>query len=358
MDSPNAIRREQGEFYVRNYQAELEKLTPEKKPAKKIRGEKQLKQPPITVDGEQYGFNADKKKCPPKKILNPLTNRCKKDVKKRTKPSKPNNWLKFLKQFKLNNPNIKGKNIMVQASKEYKKSKKSSFNLEDYNKKLDKYVEYADKKGISRKKAIEEKLFDGGECRSENKNPTKPKNKKDYYKQSILFHPDRNGDCEDSATEKFKRLNGLYRNEIDESDVSEDVHDKMKALVLLILKKIDDMNIEVENIFIDTDITNTDKSEKLSKIRDRLNKYSDEVFKDYKDELNEYYTNLIKEEIVEGLYEIELAIANLVKPPEEFRDTEDTYDLGYNDDVNDILDNLDVMSDEMENIFNADIDKS
>ena len=31
--------------------------------------------------------------------------------------------------------------------------------------------------------------------------------------------------------------------------------------------------------------------------------------------------------------------------------------MGYNDDVNDILDNLDVMSDEMENIFNADLEK-
>jgi len=40
--------------------------------------------------------------------------------------------------------------------------------------------------------------------------PTKPKDDKDYKKQTLKYHPDRNPDCVEYATEKFKKLQGLH----------------------------------------------------------------------------------------------------------------------------------------------------
>jgi len=39
--------------------------------------------------------------------------------------------------------------------------------------------------------------------------PTKPTSRKDFFKQSMKFHPDKNPDCIDYATEMFKKLNNL-----------------------------------------------------------------------------------------------------------------------------------------------------
>tara|TARA_R110000772_G_scaffold204137_1_gene314298 strand:- start:88 stop:1887 length:1800 start_codon:yes stop_codon:yes gene_type:complete len=39
--------------------------------------------------------------------------------------------------------------------------------------------------------------------------PTKPTSRKDFFKQSLKYHPDRNPDCIDYATEMFKKLNNL-----------------------------------------------------------------------------------------------------------------------------------------------------
>jgi len=47
------------------------------------------------------------------------------------------------------------------------------------------------------------------ECPSEGINPVKCNNKKDYYKQSLIFHPDKNKDCQLEATDKFQRLQNL-----------------------------------------------------------------------------------------------------------------------------------------------------
>jgi hypothetical protein len=40
--------------------------------------------------------------------------------------------------------------------------------------------------------------------------PTKPKDRKDFFKQSLKFHPDKNPDCKEYATEMFAKLNNLH----------------------------------------------------------------------------------------------------------------------------------------------------
>ena len=46
-------------------------------------------------------------------------------------------------------------------------------------------------------------------CPSKGKKPQSCKTKKDYLKQTLIFHPDRNFDCQEKATEKFKKLQNL-----------------------------------------------------------------------------------------------------------------------------------------------------
>jgi len=49
----------------------------------------------------------------------------------------------------------------------------------------------------------------GPRCPSRNKNPVQCNDRKDYLKQSLIFHPDKNTDCQIDATEKFKQLGSL-----------------------------------------------------------------------------------------------------------------------------------------------------
>ena len=49
----------------------------------------------------------------------------------------------------------------------------------------------------------------GPRCPSRNKNPIYCNDRKDYLKQSLIFHPDKNTDCQIEATEKFKQLGNL-----------------------------------------------------------------------------------------------------------------------------------------------------
>lgn len=46
-------------------------------------------------------------------------------------------------------------------------------------------------------------------CPSKNKVPSICNSKKDYLKQAIIFHPDKNKDCQQEATEKFQLLKNL-----------------------------------------------------------------------------------------------------------------------------------------------------
>ena len=48
------------------------------------------------------------------------------------------------------------------------------------------------------------------DCPSEGKDPTKPIDKKDYIKQTMVFHPDKNKDCQEDASKKFQTLGNLY----------------------------------------------------------------------------------------------------------------------------------------------------
>ena len=61
--------------------------------------------------------------------------------------------------------------------------------------------------------------------------PTKPTSRKDFFKQSLKYHPDRNPDCIDYATEMFKKLNNLNAGKDEkgsENTMTEDEKD-MKA---------------------------------------------------------------------------------------------------------------------------------
>jgi len=60
--------------------------------------------------------------------------------------------------------------------------------------------------------AAEDELNDSvndPKCPSYNKNPVPCNSKKDYYKQALIFHPDRNSVCEKSSGEKFKQLQNI-----------------------------------------------------------------------------------------------------------------------------------------------------
>lgn len=44
--------------------------------------------------------------------------------------------------------------------------------------------------------------------------PTKPKDDKDYKKQTLKYHPDKNKDCVEYASEKFKKLQALHSGDL------------------------------------------------------------------------------------------------------------------------------------------------
>ena len=81
--------------------------------------DKELEDKILLIVAEQQFENMKPRKCPPNKELNPKTNRCKKVVKKRNVKGK-SPWLKFLDKFRAENPQIKGKDVMKQASIAYK----------------------------------------------------------------------------------------------------------------------------------------------------------------------------------------------------------------------------------------------
>lgn len=51
-------------------------------------------------------------------------------------------------------------------------------------------------------------------CPSKGKKPQSCKTKKEYLKQTLIFHPDKNIDCQDRSTEKFKKLQNLCEGQI------------------------------------------------------------------------------------------------------------------------------------------------
>ena len=51
-------------------------------------------------------------------------------------------------------------------------------------------------------------------CPSKGKKPQPCKTKKEYLKQALIFHPDRNFDCKEKATEKFKKLQNLCKDQL------------------------------------------------------------------------------------------------------------------------------------------------
>ena len=95
-----------------------EKQLENMKPKERKKYERAKTKPPLTKK-DIKALSKPKKECPKGKVLNPKTNRCKKDKKKRTnKGTSP--WLAFLKKFRAENPQIKGKEVMREASKQYK----------------------------------------------------------------------------------------------------------------------------------------------------------------------------------------------------------------------------------------------
>jgi hypothetical protein len=95
-----------------------EKQLENMKPKDRKKYERSKTKPPLTPE-DIKALSKPKKECPPGKVLNPKTNRCKKDKKKRkTKGTSP--WHAFLAKFRAENPQIKGKEVMKEASKQYK----------------------------------------------------------------------------------------------------------------------------------------------------------------------------------------------------------------------------------------------
>ena len=92
----------------------LSRLTPKQR--KKYVRAKTKK--PLTAK-DIKALSKPKKECPEGKVLNPKTNRCKKVVKKRNVKQK-STWMKFLAKFRAENPQIKGTEVMKQASIAYK----------------------------------------------------------------------------------------------------------------------------------------------------------------------------------------------------------------------------------------------
>lgn len=95
-----------------------EKQLENMKPKERKKYERSKTKKPLTTK-DIKALSKPKKECPKGKELNVLTNRCKKIIKKRkTKGTSP--WMKFLAKFRAENPQIKGKDVMKQASIAYK----------------------------------------------------------------------------------------------------------------------------------------------------------------------------------------------------------------------------------------------
>jgi hypothetical protein len=71
------------------------------------------------------------KECPKGKVLNPVTNRCKKKKRVNEKKRQPSAWDIHLKNVRENNPQVKGKDVMKLAKESYNKSDKKTTNVEE-----------------------------------------------------------------------------------------------------------------------------------------------------------------------------------------------------------------------------------
>ena len=99
-------------------QKEADDIKKKSVPKERKKYERAKTKKPLTTK-DIKALSKPKKECPKGKELNVLTNRCKKIIKKRkTKGTSP--WMKFLAKFRAENPQIKGKDVMKQASIAYK----------------------------------------------------------------------------------------------------------------------------------------------------------------------------------------------------------------------------------------------
>ena len=90
---------------------------------------------------------------------------------------------------------------------------------EDYDEDYDEnYDEDYDEEQIPTQSAnnlIEElPNYTGNKCPSNNKYPAPCNTKKDYIRQTLIFHPDKNTDCTKAATAKFQLLGNICKNVI------------------------------------------------------------------------------------------------------------------------------------------------
>ena len=93
------------------------------------------------------------------------------------------------------------------AEEEAKKKKKAEEESKKKSKKETKKPNTTRKKSQSPSSPLPEQPMPN--CPSKGKKPQSCKTKKDYLKQTLIFHPDRNFDCQEKATEKFKKLQNL-----------------------------------------------------------------------------------------------------------------------------------------------------
>jgi hypothetical protein len=93
------------------------------------------------------------------------------------------------------------------AEEEAKRKKKAEEESKKKSKKETKKPNTTRKKSQSPSSPLPEQPMPN--CPSKGKKPQSCKTKKDYLKQTLIFHPDRNFDCQEKATEKFKKLQNL-----------------------------------------------------------------------------------------------------------------------------------------------------
>ena len=93
------------------------------------------------------------------------------------------------------------------AEEEEKRKKKAEEESKKKSKKETKKPNTTRKKSQSPSSPLPEQPMPN--CPSKGKKPQSCKTKKDYLKQTLIFHPDRNFDCQEKATEKFKKLQNL-----------------------------------------------------------------------------------------------------------------------------------------------------